>query len=149
MRSTRILTAALSALLLACSGSSPSEPAPGRVSLTVKVAPTSVASGERLEVILTAENHGREAAHLQFGGCQSSFFITRDGAVVYDLKSLMLCAAVVTSLVLEPGESASFRHVWRQRDTDLPGQYEAHGELLMQPSSLVSAPVPFTIRAGG
>ena len=115
----------VTALGLACGDDSPSEPPGGRLTLAAKVAPSSVSAGEPLEVTLTAENRGSERVELQLGGCRSSFLITRGGVVVFDLKDTLACPAVVTSLVLEPGESASFRHLWQPSDQEPPGQYEA------------------------
>jgi hypothetical protein len=105
----RLALAVLAFPLVACSEPTVSDRG---VEVTLTVDRTVLRPGETAQVSVAATNRGARSVTINSGGCPAAF-------VVLDQRGTLIrpgpqvCAAILTTRALGPGESYVFRHAWR------------------------------------
>lgn len=128
----------LAALLMAaCSdgSSTPVEPRPGRVALSLALGAAAVEPGQRVPVALTLLNDGDEPLSLTFASsCQVDLVVESGGTTIWSLMARTLCAQAITSITLQPRQAVVYDLAWDQTRDDgkppQPGTYTLRGILL-------------------
>lgn len=121
-------------VLAACDGSSPSEPEPGRLRLTVGASPASVTAGQPVTLTFTVANVGGEPVELVFGdSCWADLLVASSAGLVWNSLADVSCLQSVTRRSLAPNQSLVFEDLWDQsRNGDGwagPGTYRVFGTL--------------------
>jgi len=104
---------------------------------------------ELVGITITVSNRGSENATLQFSDtCQASFGVKDSSGVSwYEWRSHCLCAQVLTSFVLAPGQSHDFQFLWDQLSDNgihvfAPANYVITGRVLVASWSGGQIPAP-------
>jgi hypothetical protein len=106
----------------------------GEVVVEVRVTPTTIRPGEAATITVRVTNASAAARILEFpNSCQTSYEFL-DGADKVVGSAMEMCAQVLTSRTLAPGESFADDHSWGRRPIDVPqlapGTYRVRGILL-------------------
>lgn len=141
--------------LVACGGSSPSSPSnPSALRLSASISQGVLQPGEIATLTFRLENAGATTVTLQFpSACQITYYIaTASGTRVYPGSAGWMCAQVLSTLALSPGESKAEQMRVGSRLEQLssvyslpPGDYVAYARIDGS-TILQSAPVAFTVR---
>ena len=128
----------------------PPPPAALRIRLD---APAEVRAGDAVPFTLRVENAGARPLELYLRGRAIAFDVVvarPDGLTMWRRLGGEVVQAILQIRVLAPGEVLELRAAWDQRDGRGapvgPGDYRAHGVLLMEsPERVSTAPVPLRI----
>ena len=106
--------------------------------------------GERVVLTLTVTNRGAQPLQLRFPSAQVyDFAVQRGGEEVWRWSRDHMFAAVLTEVLLPPGQSRSYTETWDQTDPQgrpvLPGIYQVEGWLVKQDPP-VSQSLTITVR---
>lgn len=105
-------------LTISVIGSKGDDPVDSDVLISVDTDKDTYASDETVKITITAENDTRRTKTLTFGGCQASY----DLLPGFSLRSIMLCAAVMSEVKLKPGQEKEWTFEHQLNGHQLPAQ---------------------------
>ncbi len=140
--------------LVACGGS-PAGPSPQEsLRLTASITQSVIANGQVATLTFRLQNLGPNTATLNFSdSCQVMPYIANTSGVVYPPRGSWVCATVLTSLTLQPGESQTrdlkVAAGMTSLDSVAPlpsGDYSAYARVESTEAKLQSDSVRFTVQ---
>ncbi len=151
----RILLAVACLVVVACGGSPSTPSQPGSLRLTGSITRTVIAAGGTATITFELRNSTSNSVTLNFPDtCQLMPYITSSyGLIVYPEGGGWVCATVITSLTLKPGEAKTLDVAVRAAATasypDValgPGSYRAYARVPASQNALQSDPIGFTVQ---